>query len=132
MYKILLAEDDRILRTNLNHFLSGEGFEVLPAENGAAAYELALVNNPELIITDVNMPISDGFHLLKMLKENPITSSIPVIFITSDVELKDKLRDEKDINGYLIKPFNLNDLHDLVMENLVQENNLHSSSSEEE
>ena len=122
MHKILLAEDDRSLRYNLEHFLISEGYEVFPAENGSAAYDLAVENKPELIITDVHMPVMTGLELSEKLKENCETAGIPMVFITSDTSLVDEFEKHKrPIKNYLIKPFNLNDLLDLVLENSVND-----------
>jgi len=118
MYTILLAEDDMILRENLKFFLSNEGFNVLTAENGKIAVTLAEKNKPDLLVSDIQMPVMGGFELSEKLKENPLTASIPVIYITGDVEIQRELSDKTyGTKRFLSKPFNLADLLDLIEKN---------------
>ena len=119
MLTILLADDNRDLRENLNNFLIGEGFKVFLAENGLTAYQIAVEHLPALIISDIHMPVMDGFELTEKLKENPLTSSIPVIYITADPMKKEELPGK-----CLIKPFNLNELHELITESLNRIENI--------
>src|SRR5580698_1196749 len=80
---ILIADDNR---TNLNvlfEYLSGQGYRVLVAEDGAGAIEQAQYGKPDLILLDVMMPGIDGFETCQRLKALPETGNIPVIFMTA-------------------------------------------------
>lgn len=108
---ILVAEDDKLIRNNLIDFLLNEGFEVISAKNGAAAFELALEFKPDLIFSDIHMPVMNGLELLKKLQTDPCTSIIPLVFITSDVEFREmKSGIQKGSAGCILKPFTLNEI----------------------
>lgn len=110
--QILLVEDNYSLRTYIE-FLLQEEYGVKTAENGKIALEY-LSNNandadfqlPDLIISDVMMPIMDGFVLLETLKTNKDWRQIPVIMLTARAELRDKLKALRiGVDDYLVKPF---------------------------
>ena len=115
-------EDNPDLRTFISQLLS-DYYEVTTAENGAEAFEL-LTNGtkyqPALIISDIMMPIMDGYQLLEKIKNTVNLRHIPVIMLTARVALDDKLKALRiGVDDYLNKPFNEEEL--LVrIENLVQ------------
>ena len=104
---ILIVEDNVELRTFLSNTLSKE-YKVAEAVNGLEALSLIRVNNPDLIISDVMMPIMDGNELCQQVKENVETSHIPIILLTA---LNDKdsiikgLKTKAD--KYITKPFDI-------------------------
>jgi DNA-binding response OmpR family regulator len=78
---ILLVDDDPTVRDSLNDVLTGEGYRVIPAENGAAALELAALRTVDLALLDLNMPIKNGWDTFQQLTfEHPL---IPVIIVTA-------------------------------------------------
>jgi CheY-like chemotaxis protein len=79
---ILVIEDERATRTSLLSFLRDLGFRVLGAENGLIGVQLAQEHCPDLIICDIIMPELDGYDVLRTLKQNPVTTRIPLIFLT--------------------------------------------------
>ena len=87
MTKILIADDDRHIRELLVDTLVDAGYEVLEAEDGGAALELAVHEQPDLILLDVWMPTMDGFEVLRRLRSmrsrNPGAAAIPVILLTA-------------------------------------------------
>ena len=111
MCVILIADDDKSVLTNLTYILSSEGFTVLTANNGWDALKLAAENIPDVIITDIHMPVLDGFQLQEELKDNPVTSEIPLIFISADAVT---INDHKDLSGskllFISKPFLFEDI----------------------
>ena len=111
MYKILIVEDDEILRDNLRSCLLTEGYHVLIAENGIKAYQIVLGNSPDLIISDIHMPYMDGIELMTTLHHENQTKYIPFIFITADIE-RPRMNEELSIGvkEYITKPFDLNEL----------------------
>jgi DNA-binding response OmpR family regulator len=81
--RILLAEDDRLLRTAAVRTLRRAGFEVLAADDGEATVALAESERPDLILLDLVMPRVDGFAALERLKASPTTRTIPVIVLSN-------------------------------------------------
>lgn len=79
---ILLADDEPHILYVLEAKLASAGFRVLSAADGRQALALALAERPELLITDLNMPIMDGLTLSQTLKNDPATSGTPVIMLT--------------------------------------------------
>ncbi|HEX8636338.1 MAG TPA: response regulator [Pyrinomonadaceae bacterium] len=80
--KILVAEDDEVARQLLCMTLERQGFEVLTAEDGLKAYELALSRLPDLIITDVSMPGADGAHFVRRVRDTETLAATPIIVTT--------------------------------------------------
>jgi CheY-like chemotaxis protein len=111
MNTILIVEDDIILRDNLKNLLLNEGYKVLIAENGLKAYQEAIKNNPDLIVSDMHLPYMDGYELMTTLRNESKTKSTPFIFITADIE-KPKMSEalSKGAKEYITKPFDLDEL----------------------
>ncbi len=104
---ILLVEDNDDLRNFLAVSLSNR-YEVLSAMNGKDAYNLAKKNLPDLIISDVMMPVMDGFALAKKIQEDTHTTHIPIIFLTAKDRPEDQLKGvEYGAVDYIVKPFSL-------------------------
>ncbi|RCL87401.1 response regulator [Hyphomonas sp.] len=104
--KILVADDDRLLRGLLEHKLAVAGFEVDVAEDGGAALELARTMKYDLMVLDAMMPVMDGFEVLRRLKNDPDTASLPVVMLTArrgEHDVLDAL--ERGAAEYLTKPF---------------------------
>ncbi|MHB1645748.1 MAG: response regulator [bacterium] len=104
---ILIVEDSIVVIKLLSLSFAKEGFRVLTAEDGFEALEIAIKNDIDLIITDLNMPQMDGITLLKNLKENEDTKTIPVILMSSMEPKEDEL---KNSYAFLQKPFKESDL----------------------
>ena len=105
--RILVAEDETIIRLDLVEMLTESGYEVVAqAENGAIAVELAKLHKPDLAILDVKMPEMDGITAAEQ-----IISIAPVLMLTafSQRELIDRARDA-GVMAYVVKPFTIGDL----------------------
>ena len=105
--RILVAEDETIIRLDLVEMLTEAGYEVVAqAENGAVAIELAKQHKPDLAILDVKMPEVDGITAAEQ-----IISIAPVLMLTafSQRELVERARDA-GVMAYVVKPFSINDL----------------------
>ncbi len=111
MNKILVIEDEFLIRENLLERLGAEGFDTVGAENGLDGVKLALANRPDLIICDVMMPELDGYDVLRTLRQNPNTAAIPFIFLTAKAD-KAALRQGMELGAddYLTKPFTKTEL----------------------
>ena len=104
---ILLVEDNEDLRATIKAELEKK-YTVIDAPNGKEALVIAVAKNPNLIITDVMMPVMDGKELCNILKTNFKTSHIPVIMITALSDIDDKVEGlEIGADAYVEKPFNI-------------------------
>jgi diguanylate cyclase (GGDEF)-like protein len=125
MYKILVIEDERSIRINLLKLLSAEGFQTIGADNGSSGLQLARVQQPDLIICDILMPDLDGYEVLKGLQENPVTATIPFIFLTAKAERSDWRRGMKlGADDYLTKPFTRAELLEVIATRLHKQKSL--------
>lgn len=80
--KILIADDDAEMLETLSSMLEAEGYQVVRAENGQEAVELARKELPALIMTDIHMPVMDGLKACKAIKSDKVTKGIPVVMLT--------------------------------------------------
>ena len=81
--KLLLVEDSRFLRMTSRHILTEAGFSVVEASDGEEALRLVWESQPDLIILDMLLPKLGGEHVLKALRQDPATTRIPVIVVSS-------------------------------------------------
>ena len=105
--RILVAEDEALIRMDLVEMLQGAGYEVIAeATNGQEAVELAQLHKPDLAILDVKMPVMDGISAAEK-----IINLAPVLMLTafSQKELIDRARDA-GVMAYVVKPFTISDL----------------------
>ncbi|MCX5784821.1 MAG: response regulator transcription factor [Elusimicrobia bacterium] len=91
----LIVDDDKELSEILVRYLGGRGFAVLTAKNGAEGFKTALAKRPDLVITDVEMPLMDGFALCKKIKDSQALANIPVIIMSGK-----KISDLDQVSGY--------------------------------
>ena len=110
---ILVIEDERQVRNNIQQILELSDYRVLAAENGIVGLQLAKTALPDLIICDVMMPEMDGYEVVAALRENNATATIPFIFLTAKVERTD-LRQGMELGAddYLTKPFTAEEVID--------------------
>ena len=102
---ILIVEDNDDMRRYLRTLLA-DRFYVLEASDGQSGLRLARESVPDLIVSDVMMPVMDSLQLCKQLKENFITSHIPVILLTARSEERQQMEGyESGADAYLTKPF---------------------------
>jgi CheY-like chemotaxis protein len=80
--KVLVVDDNRTLRKWLDKTLSAEGYTVLTAGDGKEGLDVAGRELPDLIVSDVDMPVMDGGEMVSKLKASTSTSRIPVVFLT--------------------------------------------------
>ncbi|MFY0687217.1 MAG: response regulator [Cyclobacteriaceae bacterium] len=119
MDKLLIVEDNAEVRSYLRSLFLGK-YVVLEAENGQEALDLALEENPQLIVSDVMMPVMDGINLCKKIKSNVKTSHIPVILLTARTSLIFTVEGlEIGADDYITKPFNAQVL-ELKIANLIK------------
>jgi signal transduction histidine kinase len=109
--KILIIEDDENVRSGIRDLLVEEGFDVVSADNGKDGIIRAKHFLPDLILSDIMMPLANGYQVLEELQKETITASIPFIFITAKTETDD-LRHGMSLGAddYLFKPYRADDL----------------------
>ena len=102
---LLIVEDNADVRAYLTSRL-GRHYRVIEAQDGAAGFALAREQVPDLVISDVMMPVADGFTLCRRLKSDELTNHIPVILLTAKASI-DNQRDglETGADDYVVKPF---------------------------
>jgi len=81
--KVLIADDEEVLRRMYLTKFKNEGFEAYGASNGEEAVEMAKKIKPDIILLDIIMPLADGFSALKKIKEDNSLKNIPVILLTN-------------------------------------------------
>ena len=106
MNRILIVDDDRSVRILLRSILKKKGYETSECEDGVSAVEFCVKSNPDIVLLDLLMPDMHGLDVLKQLKENTQTASIPVIVLTGSTDQEDKLSALRSgAVDYISKPF---------------------------
>lgn len=116
MFSIVIAEDNKDIRESLDLFFCNEGFTVFTAENGLTAWNLARLNRPDFVLSDIKMPVMGGTELKNYLRETPETKNIPVLLMTSD---KDIAAADEYPEEILYKPFDLMTLLNIVYRKIL-------------
>lgn len=105
---VLTIDDSRTMREMLRATLSSSGFTVVQAEDGEHGIEVLqeMEVEPDVIITDINMPRKDGFQFIEAVRGDPSRRSIPILVLTteSDAEKKQRAR-LAGATGWIVKPF---------------------------
>lgn len=111
MSKILVIEDEELVREGIVLILTVNGYDVFEAENGRIGAEIAFKEIPDLIVSDIMMPEMNGFAVLKAVRANPETSTVPFLFLSAKADQTD-IRQGMNLGAddYLTKPFQLDEL----------------------
>ncbi|WP_304163840.1 response regulator [Phenylobacterium aquaticum] len=106
MAAILTVDDSVSIRQAIKIALTGEGYEVAEAGDGAQGIAKADAGRFDLIITDLNMPVMDGLTMIRQLRTKPAHQGVPILFLTteSDAEIKAQAK-AAGATGWLTKPF---------------------------
>lgn len=109
--RILVADDDQGIRDVLQDMLERAGFEVELAEDGDRALHKIERHRPDLVLLDVDMPAKTGWEVVQRIKSDPILHHLPVLFLTSMAQTRQKVLGlELGANDYITKPFNPREL----------------------
>ena len=117
MKRILIAVDEPDIRFLIAFTLRNAGYEVLTANNGEEAVQMTKKELPDMVLTDVRMPKMTGYEACKLIKADPATQHIPVVFLSAkgqEAEVQSGLAAGGD--EYLLKPFELDQLTRKVAE----------------
>ena len=119
--KILVIEDEILLRESILELLYLENFQALGAEDGILGLELARAHRPDLIICDIAMPGMDGYSVLTALRSDPNTATIPFIFLTAKTgEEAIQYAFSLGATDYMTKPFSVMSLLKTIKTHLRQ------------
>lgn len=103
---ILVADDETHILHVVSLKLSNAGYDIVTAEDGEEALELALSRHPDLIITDYQMPMLTGLELCMKLKEHAATRTTPALILTArGISLTEEQMEQTNIVGVMSKPF---------------------------
>lgn len=104
--RVLAIDDSRTMRNLLRATLSDAGFEVDLAEDGQAGLEHLEEFDPDVVITDINMPVLDGFGFIEAARKKEKERRVPILVLTTESapELKKRARDV-GATGWIVKPF---------------------------
>jgi len=109
--KVLVVDDEIHIIHVVAIKLRNNGYEVISAENGIEAFELACEEKPDIIVTDFQMPLMTGLELVRKLRENEATKEIPVIMLTArGFAIEDEQKENLQISEFLSKPFSPKEL----------------------
>jgi signal transduction histidine kinase len=132
MTKILVIEDESILRYEVLDWLMFENYEAVGAEDGIAGLEMAFRVLPDLIISDITMPRLDGYGVLLGLHSSPMTAGIPFIFVTARATHDDVRRGmASGADDYITKPFTRMELLQAVESRLQKKAQQHMENEVE-
>jgi DNA-binding response OmpR family regulator len=108
MTKILIVEDEKILRETLAYNLTNQGFELSTSGNGIEALEIMRTDPPDLMILDIMLPGMDGFEICRQVRTK---SNIPILMLTArDSEIDRVVGLEVGADDYMVKPFSMREL----------------------
>jgi len=109
MFSVLVCEDDRNIRHLISEYLLQDGYTVLESENGEDALSKLSANHIDLLITDIMMPVTDGFELVRELRKTG--SEIPVLIITAKASTEDKKTGFGcGADDYMVKPIDMEEM----------------------
>ncbi|MCM3876824.1 MAG: response regulator [Thermoanaerobaculia bacterium] len=109
--RVFVVDDDPAMVEAVAAVLSLDGFEVDGASDSTAALRAVLSNPPALLVLDVNMPGLTGWELCEILRRQPLTRDLPVLFLTGRAEVRDRIT-AMQVGGtdHLTKPFRADEL----------------------
>lgn len=111
MTRVLVIEDDELIRESILNILASRGLTAIGAADGRVGLQSAKDNIPDLILCDIRMPQLDGYEVLAVLRQDSSTATIPVIFLTAETALEVLNRGQMlGASGYLNKPFSTAEL----------------------
>jgi CheY-like chemotaxis protein len=111
MPKILLVEDNEMNRDMLSRRLTRKGYDIVLAEDGQRAIDMAGSEHPDLILMDMSLPVIDGWEATRQIKGSPDTLGIPIIALTAHAMASDREKAmEAGCDDYDTKPVELDRL----------------------
>ncbi|PCI05661.1 MAG: two-component system response regulator [Hyphomicrobiales bacterium] len=104
--KVLAVDDSRTMREMLRHSLSAAGFDVTLAEDGADGLIKLKESDPDVVITDINMPVMDGFEFIENVRKLKELNRVPILVLSTESHPDKKRRAQQaGATGWIVKPF---------------------------
>jgi CheY-like chemotaxis protein len=126
--RVLIVDDEVHIVHVVSIKLRNNGYEVISADNGAEAYDLACKEKPDIIVSDFQMPVMSGLELVEKLRECDTTKDIPVIMLTArSFAISQEQQEELRISSCLSKPFSPKELLGNIEDVLYQKQVMVSS-----
>jgi CheY-like chemotaxis protein len=116
--KILVCDDDEGILDMVSFVLEDSGYEVIPEKNSMNVYSQIEKEQPDLLLLDLWMPVLSGDQVLRVLKSNPETSTLPVIVVSASTEGQ-KIAQDAGASNFIAKPFDIDQLVKMVNRMLV-------------
>jgi two-component system, OmpR family, alkaline phosphatase synthesis response regulator PhoP len=119
--KVLIADDEIHIIHVVAIKLRNNGYEVIAANNGAEAYELACSEHPDIVVTDYQMPFVTGLELIEKLRKNEETKHLPAILLTArSFAITPEVQESLGVEECLSKPFSPKELLKTIEDILYQ------------
>lgn len=127
MKKILVVDDDNVLRTVIRRYLEKQGYQVEDAGSGSDGLAAFNNNAPDLIVSDVAMPEMNGFEFCRQVRSQPSGQLVPFIFLSGKDTIEDRVQGHSmGADDYLTKPFEWNELLAKIEGLLEKSRRIHS------
>ncbi|MBC7714602.1 MAG: response regulator [Rhizobacter sp.] len=110
---ILLVDDEKDILVALKELLEMEGYVVITAGNGKTGLQMYNDFKPDLIITDIMMPVMNGHEMIKLIREEPHLSQVPIIVMSSVISLASAV--DPQWNYFIRKPSGIDDLLKVIV-----------------
>lgn len=105
--QVLTVDDAKAVRQMVRFTLEGEGYDVIEAENGQEALDQLKSNSPNLIITDLNMPVMNGFDFIRNVRASGTHAGVPIVMLSTESQPEKKAEGKAaGATGWIDKPFN--------------------------
>jgi CheY-like chemotaxis protein len=114
-FKILIVEDNTDSRNLLNHYLSSKGFRVVTANNGAEGFTMAQAEKPDLIISDIFMPIAGGVEMIRQIRLEPEIANTPIVLYTAQTWGSAENAIQAGANKAFYKPIDLEEMSQYII-----------------
>jgi two-component system alkaline phosphatase synthesis response regulator PhoP len=119
--KVLIADDEVHIIHVVAIKLRNNGYDVLSADNGSEAFELACAEHPDIVVTDYQMPVMTGIELIERMRANEATRDIPVILLTArSFAISQEQQESLGVAACLSKPFSPKELLKSIQDILYQ------------
>lgn len=118
---VLVIDDEFDVLENIKDILELEGYATLTTLDGQDGIDLAISEKPDLILSDISLPYTNGFDVIKAVKSNPISKVSPFIFLTAKASFESKQQGMKlGADDYITKPFNNQYLVDTIKKRIEE------------
>ncbi|NIZ01692.1 response regulator transcription factor [Thalassospira lucentensis] len=109
--KVLIAEDEETIVESLSFLMDKEGYDVSVATDGQTAINMIARDTPDMVLLDVMMPGCDGFEVVRAVRADPRTKSIPIMMLTAKTREVDRRKGlELGVDDFVTKPFSTRDV----------------------